>query len=152
MPKTFVSPAGASASPRSKWPHGSASVDDLPLVAEPAGASISSWTVLRVHERDLDPVHVDGAALVRVVGTVGLGNANHREVVAKLDRRDDGALELLRQLERVADVVVVPVGDEDRVDALRLLLVLRALRVAVEERIDVDALAARVYGRPVPRG
>ena len=43
----------------------------------------------------------------------------------------------------VADVVVVAVRDEDRVDPLRLQLGGRAGRVAGEPRIDVDAVARR---------
>ena len=48
---------------------------------------------------------------------------------AQLDRRDDRAAVLLREIDRVADVVVVAVRDRDHVDALRLLLALGALRV-----------------------
>src|SRR6266540_685427 len=40
-------------------------------------------------------------------------------------------------------MVAVAVRDDDHVPALGVLLVLRALRVPGEERIDVDALAAR---------
>ncbi len=46
-------------------------------------------------------------------------------------------------------VIAVPVREQDHVDALGLLLRLGALRVAVEERIHVDALAA---GRVDPEG
>jgi hypothetical protein len=44
--------------------------------------------------------------------------------------RDDLGLELLAQLDRVADVVAVTVRDRDHVDPLGLLLGVRALRVA----------------------
>jgi len=50
---------------------------------------------------------------------------------------------LLRDVDRVADVVAVPVRDRDDVGALGLAFVLRALRVSVQERIDVDALTRR---------
>jgi hypothetical protein len=49
---------------------------------------------------------------------------------------------LLRELGGVADVVAVTVGDRDDVDALGLLLAVGALRIARQERVDVDALAA----------
>ena len=41
-------------------------------------------------------------------------------------------------------MVAVPVRDRDHVDALGRLLVSRALRIPVEERVDVDALSGRV--------
>jgi hypothetical protein len=49
----------------------------------------------------------------------------------------------LRESDGVADVVAVAVREEDRVDALRALLRLRTARVSRQERVDVDALAAR---------
>ena len=76
------------------------------------------------------------------VGHVHL-DALSREPAAQLDLRDDGAAELLCERDRVADVVAVAVREEDRVDPLGLLLRVGALRVPVQERIDVDALAAR---------
>jgi hypothetical protein len=98
--------------------------------------------VLGVSERDLDALPLDRPALVRVVDLV-LGDALlHDEPVGELDRCEDVAAELLVQRGRVADVVAVPVRDGDEVDALGLHLVLRALRVPVQERVDVDALAA----------
>ena len=65
------------------------------------------------------------------------------EPVLELDLADDlGVGEALRQLDGVADVVAVAVRDRDHVDALGRLLGLRRLRVAGQERVDVDALAA----------
>jgi hypothetical protein len=49
---------------------------------------------------------------------------------------------LLGQLDGVSDVVVMSVRERDHVDALRLLLGSGALRIAVQERVDVDAFAA----------
>ena len=51
---------------------------------------------------------------------VVLGEALGREPVAKLDQRDHRAVEALRKLEGVADVVAVAVREGDQVDALRL--------------------------------
>jgi hypothetical protein len=47
------------------------------------------------------------------------------------------------ELDRVTDVVVVAVREQDQVTALGLELRLRAARIAGEERVDVDALPAR---------
>jgi hypothetical protein len=66
------------------------------------------------------------------------------EPVGELDRRDDGAAVLLRERDRVAEMVAVRVRERDDVDALGRLLVLGALRVSGEEGVDVDALAAGV--------
>ena len=74
------------------------------------------------------------------------------EPAAQLDRRDDGAGVLLRELDRVADVVAVPVRERDHVDALGLLLVLGALRVPVQERVDVDAFSAGRVDAKASRG
>ena len=63
------------------------------------------------------------------------------EPVGELDRRHDRAAELLRQVDRVPDVVVVAVRERDQVDPLGLLLVVRALGVR-DPGIDVDPLAA----------
>src|SRR6185312_15159251 len=59
------------------------------------------------------------------------------------DDRDDGASEPLVQSDRIADVVAVSVRQEDEVAALGLDLRLRTSRIALEERIEVDALPAR---------
>src|SRR5205814_1631224 len=75
-------------------------------------------------------------------GNVTDGRALLAEPALQLDLRDDLGREALRELDGLADVVAVAVGDRDDVDPLRLLLALRALRVR-EERVDVDALAAR---------
>ena len=66
----------------------------------------------------------------------------HLQPVGELDRRNHRAGVLLRQLDGVADVVAVAVRERDHVDALRLELGLRTLRVSVEEGVDVDALPA----------
>src|SRR6185503_17473510 len=66
-----------------------------------------------------------------------------REPAPALHEGDHRRVEALVQRDRVADVVVVAVRDEDQVDPLRLLLGLRALRVPVQERVDVHALPAR---------
>src|SRR5581483_11150999 len=71
--------------------------------------------VVRVREREGHTVDVDRAALVRVADVLEL--VLDLQPVGELDGRDDGRAVLLR--------------------------VLRALRVAVQERVDVDALAAR---------
>ena len=103
--------------------------------------ALLEWLASR--ERDLDPVDVDRAALVRVVRPVRLDALRSRASRAARPCATTGQPNFLRERDRVADVVVVPVRDEDRVDPLGLLLVVRALRVPVQERIDVDALAAR---------
>src|SRR5439155_7826959 len=93
-----------------------------------------------VHDRELDAACLDGAALV---GTGHLPDvcALLAEPAFELDEGHDLGLELLAQLDGLADVVAVAVGERDHVDPLGLLLGVRALRVA-EPRIDVDALAS----------
>src|SRR5437660_12401183 len=49
---------------------------------------------------------------------------------------------LLRNLNRVADMVEVPVSAEQNIDLLHFLFRFRALRVAHDPRIDYDNLAA----------
>src|SRR5712691_620396 len=97
--------------------------------------------VERIRERELHAVHVDGAALVRCL-QLALVDALLAEPACELDECDDRRTVLLREVDGVADVVAVAVGDRDHVDALRRLLVRRALRVAGQERVDVDALPA----------
>src|SRR5581483_6916294 len=97
--------------------------------------------VVRVREREGHTVDVDRAALVRVADVLEL--VLDLQPVGELDGRDDGRAVLLRDLDGVAEMVAVRVRERDDVGALWFLLVLRALRVAVQERVDVDALAAR---------
>ena len=96
---------------------------------------------MRVRERELDSGRLDGAALVRVEDV--LETLLALQPVGHLDRRDDGAAVLLRELDGVAEMVAVAVGERDHVDPLGLELRLRALRVPVQEGVDVDALPAR---------
>ena len=56
---------------------------------------------------------------------------------------DDRAVELRAQRDRVADVVAVPVGEKIASTRSGLHSPRRARRVPVQERVDVDALAAR---------
>ena len=98
--------------------------------------------VERVRERELRAVDVDRAALVRSL-QLRLVDTLLAEPAAQLDERDDLAVVLLGQGDRVSDMIAVPVRDRDHVDALRRLLALRALGVSVQERVDVDALAVR---------
>ena len=93
---------------------------------------------MRVRERELDSRGLDGAALVRVEDV--LEPLLALQPVGHLDRRDDGAAVLLRELDGVAEVVAVAVRERDHVDPLGLELRLRALRVPVQEGVDVDAL------------
>ena len=65
------------------------------------------------------------------------------EIAATLDLSDDRRVEPLVQRDGVPDVVVVAVRDEDQVDALGALLGLGALRIPLEERVDVDTFPAR---------
>jgi hypothetical protein len=65
------------------------------------------------------------------------------EPAGELEEGDDGGAVLLRDRDRVADMVAVAVRDRDHVGALGLQLVLGALRVAVQEGVDIDAFAAR---------
>jgi hypothetical protein len=65
------------------------------------------------------------------------------EPLAHLARRDDRAVEPLGERHRPRDVVVVSVRERDQVAAPGLDLVGRALRVAVEPRIEVDAGTGR---------
>ena len=60
---------------------------------------------------------------------------------AQLDLRDNGARESSRELHRVADMVVMAVREEDRIDAFRLELARRAGRIPGQEGIDVDPVA-----------
>jgi hypothetical protein len=98
--------------------------------------------VIRVGDRDLDSICVDRAALARIRALPAL-DALLLEPPAQLGGRDHAGLELLEERDRVADVVLVCVREQDEVDAFRLQFGLRTLRVPVQERIDVDALAAR---------
>ena len=97
--------------------------------------------MVRVRERELDSGGLDRPALVRVEDVLDALLA--LEPVGHLDRRDDGAAVLLRQLDGVAEVVAVAVRERDHVDPLGLQLGLGALRVPVQEGVDVDALPAR---------
>src|SRR5438045_1848485 len=97
--------------------------------------------MVRVRHREPHVVDCDGAALVRVEDVLCALTA---EPAGDLDGGNNGRAVRLRERESVADMVAVPVRDRDYVDALGRLLVLGALRIAVEEGIDVDALAARI--------
>ena len=88
------------------------------------------------------------AAFVRRV-QLALVDAVLAEPAGELDERDDCCAVLLREVDGVADVVAVAVRDRDDVGALGGLLALGTLRIAVQERVDVDALAA---GRVEPEG
>ena len=94
------------------------------------------------HDRELHAVDVDRAALVRARQLVVV-DALLAQPTGQLDDRNDGGAVLLRDVDGVADVVAVPVRDRDDVRPLGLALVLGALRVPVQERVDVDALSAR---------
>jgi len=65
------------------------------------------------------------------------------EPASELDLRDDGRAVLLRDRNRVADVVAVAVRNGDDVGALGRCLPARTLRVPVQERVDVDPFSAR---------
>src|SRR5205807_790857 len=88
-----------------------------------------------------DAVDVDRAALVRSL-QLRLVDTLLAEPAAQLDERDDLAVVLLGEGDRVSDVIAVPMRDRDHVDALRRLLALRALGVSVQERVDVAAAAS----------
>ena len=96
--------------------------------------------VARVRHGDLDAGHLDRAALVRCFAVV-LGKPLRGKPVADLDHGDHRTSELLRQLDRLSEMVAVGVSERDQVDAFGLLLRLRAFRV-LEPGIDVGALAA----------
>src|SRR4051794_25120311 len=95
-----------------------------------------------IDEGELDAVDIDGAALVEA-DALGVVDALPAEPAGELDLCEDGRTVLLRDRDGVADVVAVPVRQRDHVRAFRRLLAFRAFRVPVQERIDVDALAAR---------
>src|SRR5205085_11162671 len=116
-------------------------LDDDPAGLAEVVAVVARARVEGVHERELDARGLDGAALVRS-GHVSDGRALAAEPALQLDLGDDLGREALRELDGLADVVAVAVGDRDDVDPLGLLLALGALGVG-EERVDVDALAAR---------
>ncbi len=123
-------------------------VDALPLGADDDAARLAHVRAVvvrarveRVRQREAHVVDGDGAALVEVDDVRGDLGA---EPAGKFNLREDGGAVLVRKRDGVADVVAVPVRDGDDVDAFGRLLVLRALRIAVEEWIDVDALAGRV--------
>ena len=123
-------------------------VDALPLGAHDDSARFAHVRAVvvrarveRVRHREADVVDRDGAALVRVEDVLG---ALAPEPAGELDRRDDGRAVLFRERDGVADVVAVAVRDRDDVDLLRRHLVLGALRIPVEEGVDVDALSGRV--------
>ena len=106
--------------------------------------------MVRVRKGEADAVDGDGSTLVRVEDVLQL--VLDLEPVGELYRRDDRAAVLFSQLDCVAEMVSMPVRDRDHVDALRRLLVLRALRVSSEERVYVDALAFRLEAeRCVPK-
>src|SRR5207302_6016874 len=63
------------------------------------------------------------------------------EPILQLDLGDDLGREALREVDGLADVVGVAVGQGDDVHPLGLLLAVRALGIG-EKGIDVDALAA----------
>ena len=95
----------------------------------------------RVRQRELHALDLDGATLVRARQVVDLC-ALLLEPAFQLDERDDAfRRELLRQFDRAPDVIGVAVRDRDHVDALRLLLGVRALRI-VEPRVDVHPFAS----------
>ena len=84
------------------------------------------------------------ATVPPLFGSRTFSRALGSEPIGELDRARRPCTVLLRERDGVADVVAVPVRDRDHVDALGRLLVLGALRIPVEERVDVDALAGRV--------
>ena len=94
-----------------------------------------------VGQRHPPPEQLDAAALVdrlrHVVPDLGC------EQPAELDLGDHRAGEGPCQPDGVSDVVLVPVGDEDRVDPVRLELRGGARGIAGQERIDVDAVPGR---------
>ena len=71
----------------------------------------------RVRERELDAVDLDGAAFVRAEDVL---DALLAEPAASSTGATTVAAVLLRELDRVADVVAVAVRDRDHVDALGL--------------------------------
>ena len=94
-----------------------------------------------VGQRDLDTLDRERAAFVGCVSPVLLDSLG-REPATQLDLCDDRTAEPLVERDGVADVIVVAVCQEDEVAALGLDLVRRAARIAVQERVEVDALAA----------
>ena len=78
--------------------------------------------VVRVRQRELDPVDVDRAALVRIP------DRRPRDALRQTSQPRSSTCattvqpNLLAELDRVADVVVVAVRERDQVDPLRLLL------------------------------
>ena len=82
--------------------------------------------MVRVGQRHARAEQVAAAALVERLRHVGADLLC--EEPAELDLGDHGAGERARELDGVADVVVVAVRDEDRVDAIRLELRRRGTR------------------------
>ena len=121
-------------------PVGSPEVDDGPSTnaLEEWFASVS---VIRT------PSTSQRAALVRTGCGHPVGARRRVSQPRSLDRRDQRAVEALCDLDRVADVVAVAVREHDQVAALGLALAVGALRVPVEEGIEVDPLAAGLSRR-----
>ena len=113
---------------------------------DPAGLSgvtltVGARGVEGVDEREADPVDLARAALVEPGHVVERG-ALACEPALQLDLGNDGdAGEGLGELDRVAHVIAVPMCDRDHVHVLGVDLVRGRLRVAVQERVDVDPLA-----------
>ena len=116
--------------------------DHEPAGLAAVGAVRRARGVEGVHERVRDAVELVGPALVEPRQLADV-RALRAKPALQLHLRDHlGSGEALRKLDCVADVVAVAVRDADDVDPFGVLLVVGRLRVAREERVDVDPLAA----------
>ena len=102
-----------------------------------------------MRERDARPEQVDAAPLVDGLRHVRADLL--AEKPSELDLGDHGAGERAGQADGVADVVAMPVCNEDRVDAIRLELGGGAGRDSRQERVDVDPGPRREGRSGTPR-
>ena len=110
---------------------GLAAVNDLVAVRNAA-------RVVGVHHGDLDVAHGLRAAFVHARNLL---YALLFQPVSKLGNGHDRGIMLLGDFNRIADVVEVAVGAEQDIHFLDVLLVLRALGIAHDPRVDDDDLA-----------
>ena len=94
----------------------------------------------RVHHGDL---HTRDSLRAALVHGCDLFDAFLLQPQAELENAHGDRIELLAYLDRVPNVIAMPVGADQRVGFLDVLLTLRALWIACNPRIDVEGLPFR---------
>src|SRR5208283_3535873 len=112
---------------------GFAAIDDLIAILNPAGMH-------RVHHGD---THICDSLRAALVHGSDLFDAFFLQPQAEFEDADGDRIELLAYVDRVPDVIAMPVGADQHVRFLDVLLTLRALGITGNPWIDVEGLPFR---------